>query len=289
MTTVLVTGATGNIGSKVVQELRGRGVPVRAFVRDPDKASTVLGPDVEVAVGDFAEPETIRAALKGIEVLFLACGNHPRQVENETGAIDAAAEAGVRRLVKLSALGAKTGSHLAFWDWQGRIERHLRTSGIPAVTLRPHFYMSNLLASTETIKTASKIFAPAGDAKIPMIDPRDVAAVAAVLLTDKGHQGQTLVLTGPEAITYHQVAAHLSQVTSQTIQFVDVPDAAAREGLLRGGAPDWMADNLVTLFKILREDTDPLTDAVHALTGHQPRSFAEFARDHAALLGLPQL
>ena len=107
MDTILVTGATGNVGSAVVAELGDRGLPVRAFVRDPDRAAAILGPDVELAVGDFADPASIRAALEGIEVVFLACANVPPQVEYEIRVIDAAARAGVRRLVKLSASGPR--------------------------------------------------------------------------------------------------------------------------------------------------------------------------------------
>jgi uncharacterized protein YbjT (DUF2867 family) len=284
MTTVLVTGATGNVGAEVVKELRDRGEPVRAFVRDPAKASTLLGSGVDLAVGDFAEPRSILAALQGVEVAFLACGNHPRQVEYETNVIDAAAQAGVRRLVKLSALGAEPGSRVPFWDWHGRLERHLRASGLPSVVLRPQFYMSNLLGSVETIKAAGAIFAPADGAKIPMIDPRDVAAAAAVALTEDGHDGRTYVLTGPEAITFHDVAACLSEVAGRTIRYVDVPDAVARDGLLQAGMPGWMAESIVSVFGMRREDPAPQpTDAVRHLTGRQPRSFADFARNHPAL------
>lgn len=239
-----------------------------------------------MAVGDFSEPESFRAALKGVDVLFLACGNHPRQVECEINAIDVAAGAGVRRMVKLSAFGAEIGSRLDFWDWHGRIEHRLEASGLPSVILRPYFYMSNRLGAAETIRAAGRIFASADQAKIAMIDPRDVAAAAAVVLTDDGHEGQTYVLTGPGAVTYHEIAAQLSDAADRTIQFVDVPDAAAREGLLKAGMPDWMADNLVTVFAILRKGFESHgTDAVRALTGRQPRGFAEFARDHAALFG----
>jgi uncharacterized protein YbjT (DUF2867 family) len=284
MTTVLVTGATGNVGSKVIQELRGRGVPLRAFVRDADRASAVLGPDVDLAVGDFAEPASIRAALEGVDVLFLACGNLPAQVEHERNVIDAAARAGVRRLVKLSALGAEIGSRVDFWDWHARIERHLRASGVPWVVLRPRYYMSNLLGSVETVRSAGAVFAPAEGVKVPMIDPLDVAATAAVVLRDDGHEGRTYELTGPEAITFHDVAAHLSDLTGRQVRFVPVPDAAAREGLLRAGLPDWMAENIVTVFGMLREDPGAqVSDAVHALTGRRPRHLAEFLHDHAAL------
>jgi uncharacterized protein YbjT (DUF2867 family) len=137
MTRMLVTGATGNVGSQVVKELAGRGVPVRAFVRDPGKAATLLGPDVALAVGDFADRPPTGAALEGVDTVFLACGNLPEQVAHETGVIDAAAAAGVGRLVKLSALGAGIGSPVAFWDWHARIEGQLRASGTPWVILRP--------------------------------------------------------------------------------------------------------------------------------------------------------
>src|SRR5215218_3779901 len=109
MTKILVTGATGNVGSRVVNVLRERGMQVRAFVRDPGKAAAMLGDDVDLAVGDFGDPASIRAALDGVSGVFLACGNQPRQVEDETRVIDLAQEAGVRRIVKLSALGAEVG------------------------------------------------------------------------------------------------------------------------------------------------------------------------------------
>jgi uncharacterized protein YbjT (DUF2867 family) len=285
MTTVLVTGATGNVGSRVVQELAGRGVPVRAFVRDPDRASTILGPDVDLAVGDFADPASIRAGLEGADVVFLACGNLPGQVAHEANVIDAAARAGVRRLVKLSALGAEIGSPVDFWDWHARIEHHLESSGVPAVILRPRFYMTNLLGSVETIRAAGAIFVPAGGVKVPMIDPRDVAATAAAVLTGDGHEGRTYELTGPEAITFHDVAAQLSEVAGRPVQFVPVPDAAALEGLRQAGMPDWMAANVVAVFGMLRQDpAAQVTGAVHALTGRQPRHLSEFLADHAALL-----
>ncbi|MGW6688074.1 SDR family oxidoreductase [Streptomyces sp. NPDC054961] len=129
MATVLVTGGAGNVGSKVVGELRERGIPVRAFVRDPDRAAAVLGRDIEWTRGDFAEPASVREALDGVERLFMICPNHPRQVEYGTRTIDAAANAGVRQVVMLSTIGAEAGSPTVFFDQHGRIEEHLRGSG----------------------------------------------------------------------------------------------------------------------------------------------------------------
>jgi uncharacterized protein YbjT (DUF2867 family) len=224
MTTVLVTGATGNVGSKVIRELRSRGVRVRAFVRDPAKATGLLDGGVEFAVGDFSDPASVRRAMEGVDEVFVASPNHPRQVEHESTVIDAAAAAGVSRIVKLSTIGARVGSPLAFFDSQGRLEERLRQFGVPAVVLQSNFYTTNLLGSAETIRSQGRLFAPVDGARIPMIDPRDVAAVAAVALTADGHEGQTHVLTGPDAITYEDIARELSTATGRHVEFVDVPD-----------------------------------------------------------------
>jgi uncharacterized protein YbjT (DUF2867 family) len=284
MTKVLVTGATGNVGSRVVGELRDLGVPVRAFVRDADMAATMLGDGIEIAAGDFSDAASVRRALEGVEGVFLACANDPRQVEHETGVIDAAAGAGVRRIVKLSALGAEVGSPVAFWDWHGRIEEHLRAMGIPAVVLRPTFFMTNLLGSAEGIRHEDVLFAPAEGARVAMIDPSDVAEAAAIALSTDGHEGQTHVLTGPEAITFERVAEKLSAATGRSIRFVAVPDDAARQALVEAGIPGFVAGQIVAVFGILRQGAqERTTDAVRALTGREPRTFLQFARVHASL------
>jgi len=282
MTRALVTGATGSIGSRVVALLRERGVPVRAFVRDTGRARALLGGDVELAVGDFDAPATVRAALDGISDLFLLTANHPRQIEHEVVLIDEAADAGAR-VVKLSAIGAAAGSPLPFWDCHGRSEVHLHGASPAAVVLRASFYMSNTLAAADSVRGAGSIFAPAAGARIAMIDPRDVAAAAAALLAEGGHEGDTITVTGPTAITYDDVAEALSAVTGRSVAFVPVPDEAALAGLVDAGMPEWLAGNLVRLFGLLRAGAAAETsDGVRALTGAEPRSFADFTRDHAA-------
>ena len=284
MNKLLVTGATGNVGSGVVRELRERGVPVRAFVRDAAKAAAMFGDGVELATGDFADAASVRRAVAGVDAVFLACANDPRQVEYETGVIDAARAAGVRRIVKLSALGAEVGSPVAFWDWHGRIEEHRRASGVPAVVLRPAFSMANLLGWADQIMQTASLFVPADGARISMIDPRDVAAVAAVALTGTTHDGKTFTLTGPEAITFERVAAELSAAAGQRFLFVAVPDEAARQALVGRGVPEFAAAQVVTVMGLLRQGAQDLTTGtVRALTGREPRSFARFAHDHAGL------
>ncbi len=144
--------------------------------------------------------------------------------------------------------------------------------------------MSNLLASAEQVRSQGMLFAPAGGAKVAMIDARDVAAVAAVALTSEGHEGQAYMLTGPEAISFEHVAEALSAVTGRRVVFVDVPDDAARQGMIAAGMPQWLAEQLVVLFEKLRQGAaEQTTDTVLALTGRAPRTFTEFAHDHAAL------
>jgi len=286
MQKILVSGATGNVGSRVVHELRERGVPVRAFVRERDRAVQMLGHDVELAVGDFGEPGSIQAALDGMDGVFLACSNQPQQVEYENRVIDAAEEAGVRRIVKLSALGAAFGSPVAFWDWHARIEDHLRASDVPFVILRPTFSMANLLASAEAVKYTGKLFAPAGDAGVSMIHPRDVAALASVALLEDGHEGKWYTLTGPEAITFGQVAGYLRGALGREVEYLNVPDEAALQGMVEQGLPEFVAGQIVTVFGILRGGAqERTTGTVRTLTGREPAGFAEFAGEYAPLFG----
>ena len=283
---VLVTGATGTVGAHVVRALGERGVEARALVRDRERGARVLGLGVELAVGDLGDRGSIGRALRGADRVFLACGNVPGQVELERTAIDAAREAGVERLVKLSGPRADQASPLLFERWHGEIEAHLRRSGVPSVVLRPGPFMTNLLADAETVRRTGRLFAPAGAAQIAYVDPRDVAAAAAGALVGDGLAGSVHALTGPEAITFASIAEALSAATGRPVEYVDVPDAAAREAMVAAGLPEAVADFIVGTFAEMRAGARArTTDAVRVLSGRAPRPFAQFARDHAALFG----
>jgi uncharacterized protein YbjT (DUF2867 family) len=280
---ILVTGATGNVGAAVVAELAANGTPMRAFVRDEKRARERLGSGVELAQGDFEEKASIARALDGVDAVFLSSADQPNKVAHETAVIDAARAAGVRKIVKTSTVGAEAGSPLPPFDWHGRIEDHLRASGIPSVVLHSYFYMTNLLASAEPVRQMGKLFAPLGGAKIAMIDPRDTGAVGAAALTTDTYDGKTLDLSGPESVTYELVAEGLSSATARTIEFVNIPDEAARQTFVQMGLPDWLLAHFDHLFPLLRSGVvaQP-TDTVRSVTGREPRSFATWARDHAA-------
>lgn len=201
---ILATGATGRAGSLVVRELIVRGGSVRVLVRDRDKAQRLFGDEVEIADGDFA------AALDEVDAVFLSGPDDPRRVAWETAAIDAACD---RRVVRLSAIGAALGSPVPFWDWHGQVDDHLRASRARWTVIRSGFFITNLRAMAQD----GVVYAPAGDARIAMIDPADVAAVAAEALVDGRHEGETLALTGPKATTFSEAAEDLG------LTFVDVP------------------------------------------------------------------
>jgi uncharacterized protein YbjT (DUF2867 family) len=179
------------------------------------------------------------------------------------------------------------GSPVAFWDWHGQVERHLRASGAGWVILRATWYMSNVLAAAPRVAAEGRLYAPAGDARIAMIDPRDVGAAAAVVLSSPGHEGKTYLLTGPRAITYAEVAAELSAATGSRVEFVDVPGEAARQAMTGDGVPGFVAEQLVAMFGWLRQGAAArVSPDVEALTGGAPGDFASFARDHARVFAV---
>jgi uncharacterized protein YbjT (DUF2867 family) len=279
----LVTGATGTVGTHVMRALAERGAKPRGLVRDHAKGVSTHGSHADLAVGEYGDRDSVRAALDGIDQVFLTCGNHPSQVDWETTVVDAAVAAGVRRIVKLSALGVSAGSPVAFFDAHARIEEHLRAAGVATVILRPGFKMSTLLAGAPGVQQAGAFFAPAAGAKVAMVDPRDVADVAARVLSAEGHDGRTYELTGPAAVTFDDVVAELSAVLGRQIPFVHVPDEDAVAQFVANGTPEWTATNVITQFGLLRQGSQAqVRDTSRELTGREPRTLAEFIRDHAA-------
>lgn len=283
--TILITAATGTVGRSLVAELLAAGAPVRALVRDPERAAQHLPAGAELAPGDFDRPRSVRAALAGVDQVFLAAPNHPSQVRWETSVVEAAERAGVRRLVKLSAHGARLGSDVAFWDAHARIEQHLARSGLAWVSLRPATYATTLLAWLEPI-LAGVLAAPAAGARVGFVDPADVAAVASRLLQRRRWDTRSYTLTGPEPIDFDRVAAVFAGLLGRPVAFAPVPDDVARHALLAAGAPPWFAQNVIRVFGALRSGLAELaTPAVQDLTGAAPRSLSEALRGPLAALG----
>lgn len=275
----MITGATGQVGGEVLRHLTRMDVPVRALVRDLAKANAgaIRRSGIEPVVGDFAKPETLAPALEGADVMFLQCANVPGQVELEANAVDAAVRAGVRRVVKLSILGARAGSPVPFRDWHGRIEEKLENSGVDFTILRPNFFMQGL---SNLVGDGGNLYAPTGDGRVGWVNVRDVAKVAAHTLKENGHEGKTYTITGPESLSLAEVAAKLSEVARREIQHADISPKAAREGMLSSGTSEWFAEALLELFAAIRQNSlDTVTDTVERVVGTKPCTLTEYASE----------
>ncbi|REE96769.1 uncharacterized protein YbjT (DUF2867 family) [Thermomonospora umbrina] len=276
---ILVTGATGSIGRPLVRRLRADGVAFRALVRDEAKGRA-LGCDF--AVGDFDDPDSLAAALDGVDRMFLngagaqpVDGEQPMIVQQRT-AIDTARRAGVARIVKVSVRDAHEGGLLAEGaHW--RIERHLQASGMGWSLLRPGGFMQNFLTGAGSFTSDGDLVGSYGDAPVSYIDCEDIAACAAALLAGAYGNGETFVLTGPQALTHHQIAEKLSTVLGRTIRYVDLPPDELAATLKSQGLPARFADDVAALFaKVARGSQSTTTSAVRELTGRSPRTFDDF-------------
>ena len=277
---IVVTGATGTIGRAVLRRLSDAGIEARALSRDPSRGPSL--PGVQWAQADLAEPDTLRAPFDGADRLFLLTGNAQNMTRLQTNAVEAAAAAGVDHVVKLSARGAQPGSASAIGRWHHEVEVCLRQTDMAWTMLRPHVFMQNLLDQAERIRTRGTVRAASGDGRVPFIDTRDIADVAATVLTEDGHAGRTYVLTGGVALDYHQVAAAIGAATGRTVEYVAERPEEARARLTAEGLPDWLVDSRLALAAYHRAggETARVTRDVFEVTGHPPRSIAQFAYDH---------
>ena len=281
---ILITGATGRIGSATVQQLAASGLCVRALVRSLEKAASIAGPGVEVVRGDLEQTPSFEAALQGVTRALLVSPLDPRQVALQGNFIEAAKRAGPVHIVKISGLGTALDSPVRSGRWHAQTEAHLEASGLPFTHLRPLFFMQNLLRFAQAVAQTGEFAAALGEGKVAMIDVRDIAAVAVAALTMDGHTGKAYTITGPEALTYDDVAKKLSWVTGKPVSYRDVPSAVVRQRLLETGMPDWYVEVQMDFHAALREGgASIVTDTVESVTGKPPRSFEQFAREHAAL------
>lgn len=278
----LVTGATGNIGSKVVRRLSEAGVETRALSRNPSRGESL--PHVEWVTADLAQSDTLPRAFDGADRLFLLTGNVRSMTQLQKNAVDEAVAAGVDHVVKLSARGAQPRSKSAIARWHHEVEIHLKASGLSWTMLRPHVFMQNLLDQAERVRTEGTIRAPAGDGHIPFIDTRDIADVAATVLTEptENHASETYLLTGGVALDYSQVAALLGAATNRDVKYVAESFGEARTRLQNEDLPDWLIDSRLALAEYQRAggETARVTRDVFEVTGHPPRSMIQFAYDH---------
>jgi uncharacterized protein YbjT (DUF2867 family) len=282
---ILVTGATGLSGSALVRRLSAKGVPVRALTRtaaNADGLSTLA--QVEIVEGDMAHPETLAAALRGVDRAMLISSSDPMMLEAQSNFIDAARNAGIQHVVKLSGIMPEIDSPFRFARMHGEIERWLEDSGMAFTHLRAGEFMPAYFRQVRSIVAKGAMFLPMEDAKIASIDVGDVAEVAAAVLTGSGHEGKIYPLTGPEALTMAEVAEKLSAATGTTIRYVNITPDEAKSANLAAGMPPYLADALVELFAERRKGKEAqVWPTIESVFGWRPTSFAEFAQRNAAI------
>lgn len=277
---LLITGASGTIGKELVKQLQARGADFAVMSSRP--AAVVGG--IPAVQGDFADGASLRQAFAGVQTLFLLFPFTPESVDLARNAVEAAKASGVKHIVRSSGAGAQAGSPVAVADLQGRIDAMIERSGIAYTLLRPAGFMQNWVNFHAGQIKAGSYAAAHGDAAIAMVDVRDIAEVAAVILTNPAaHAGRTYTLTGGEALSTGEQVAMISRAIGRPVRYEAI-SAEQAEAALRGwGLPPAQIALYSSLAHVYRQGwAAGLSADVQTLTGHAPRSFADFVREHAA-------
>lgn len=281
---ILIVGGTGNIGRHVVPALVERGEQVRVLSRDPENARGLLGEGVEIVEGDLMDPSSLAPALAGVEKAYLATNNDD-QALMESNFIEAAGEARVRHIVKVSVVGATHDNFVVLARAHAAIEEKLSASGIPATILRPYWFMENFLGSADTIAGQGTIYGSAGDGKVAFVDSRYTAAIAVEALTGEGHEGKEYAISGPEALTFAEAAEKIGAGIGREVDYVDMPEEDFKGALTGAGLPEMVTELFTQIFRNARIGTFAgTTGTIEELTGCPARKLEDFARDHADAL-----
>jgi uncharacterized protein YbjT (DUF2867 family) len=279
---ILVTGATGNMGSTLLQQLETRGARVRAMVRERPDGGRLPGTSATLVAGNFNDPRSLAAALEGVTRAYLVTPSSPDAEAQQIRFAELAAAAGVRHLVKLSQFAADDASPVRFLRYHAAVERQIRGLGIDFTFLRPNLYFQGLLAFQSMIGSHGHFVAPIGEAPVSAVDVRDIAAVAAVALTERGHEGKTYTITSQAAVTHAEMADAISEAIGRRVAFVDVPSPAFANALRAAGVPPWQVDGLIEDYAhYARGEAEAISPHVREVTGVEPRDVRLFARDYA--------
>lgn len=281
---ILVTGATGTIGSFVCEQLKEVNADFIALVRSEEKAKPLNEKGISTVIGDFSDVTSLENALAGIDKVFLLSVTSPDSPKLQGNLIKIAKEKGVKHIVKVSALGTSLESKFGIGRYHAMTEKDIRESGIAFTFLQPHSFMHNLIFDSGTIKEQGVIYAPMADGKIGMVDARDIAAVAVKALTEDRHEGKTYVLTGPEAISFYDIANTFTSALGKEIKYVPVTSEVAHKGMLDSGMPEWLADDLTGLNQVFAAGkASDISPDVEKVTGRKARSIEEFVNDFVYL------
>jgi uncharacterized protein YbjT (DUF2867 family) len=294
--TILVTGATGTVGSEVIKQIAAAtssGINIRAAVHSRNKSEQLRHFDnkgVEIVDLDYTKPETVSHALNKVDKVFLQTLPTPDVADICSIVVKESKKNGVKYIVKLSAMGAGSVPESTILQLHGEEEKIIEDSGISHTFLRPPAFMQNFVTQFgHTIRTQNAFYAPAGEAKMSFIDTRDIAAVAVTMLMSNSngvsqYQNKAYDITGQVALSYRQVADILSDEVGKKISYANIAEEDARKAMKQISLGDWFIDIMIELFRTIRSGYgSETTEAVERITGRKPLSFTRFAKDYAGV------
>jgi uncharacterized protein YbjT (DUF2867 family) len=284
--TILVTGATGTVGSEVLKQLSNDALSynIKAGVHSIENANKVQQYDrVKVVQLDYDNMEGVESAFKDVDKLFLLTHPSSKTVEHESNLVTEAKKSGIKHIVKQSIMRADLGADVEAMRLHRQAEKLIIESAIPYTFLRPNEFMQGFINfQGTTIKSNNAFYVTAEDAKVSFVDARDIAAIAVKALVEGDkHYNKTYMVTGPEALSYHQAADKLSNATGRKIDYVNISEEETRDALKETGMDDWLINTILGLYTLYRNDHASEVLSAVEVTGRKATTFVEFATDHA--------
>jgi uncharacterized protein YbjT (DUF2867 family) len=280
---IVVTGATGTVSSALVERLKASPeVSVRALVRSEANAAKLRAAGVRAVLGDLDDPDSLPPAFEGADELWQLTPPGPRAPENHMNMLWAARRAGLKRVVRMSAIGAAHDAPTRNGRLHALSDAELQASGLRWTILRPHFFMQNLLGFAHSVATDGAIYMNLGEGRLGFVDTRDIAAVAARIILDPSerHDGKVYTLTGPESVSLGDAAQTLGSVLGRAVRYVALPDEAARAAMLQMGMSPWLVGMTLEYGRAYAAGWgDFTTNHVRDVLDQNPRSFLDFARE----------
>ena len=279
---ILITGATGKTGSATAKSLGEKGERFRALIRNEEKKEGLESLGGEVVIGSIENTDVVNQSMQGVKTVLVLLPNSESQLALEKQLVDSAKQAGVERIVKMSSIEATPDATSQIPKLHLESEEYIKQSGLAWTMIKPNFYMQNLLASAGTIKDQGKIFLPMGEGKTGMIDTTDVGTVIAKVLSEDGHESMNHEITGPEILSFYEVAEIFSKALGKQVDYVDVPMDAYKETLGQFLTNQWHLDAVIDLFKGIAEGgIEDKTNTFNELTGETPKSLSQFLAENS--------